>query len=829
MTPIEIALEFVRCGFYVFPLYKGKNGQKLKPYGWARNDVVDPSHADKVIQASKDPEFVKQWNEVVAEKYDSTVASFGVLGIDCVILDIDCKNGKDGISQFQQMMLAHDIPKPSMLTTTKSGGLHAYYKRPANYRDSHVKTLSAVTAGAVKYDAIDLRGNGGFVVGPDELIVEGSPKFEPGKYITRGPKQIGDLPEFPEKVLKGWLRTHMQSDLDNLVLGAGDDEEDYKAQIRKGRIPSMVPLGARNESFWLLINVLKSKGVPIEATRQMCAQMAKVVEEPETLCDSVNIEEILSRVYIVNPDNPYDVAVDLINCGLFQLTGYKSKLHYVVLEENPYVASKIPHDESTMKTLLAKYQKVVQTNNNKPKVLNPMEAVTRIIHDENRADTLGFKPNAGQVFSLHDDPGAKRFLNTYKPIPIIKDTTSMDLTIWDEFTFIVSRIFGAPGTAEYQLGLDFIAWLVQRPQLKPAIAPFIMSHQRGVGKSLLFNMIIQILGTSKDGERQGRLTKLDEITGRFFNPSGCLINLIDEVQFPVHRDTRKESVTFWRHLKNLITAETISVEIKGGATYQVPNSAALLLAGNTGSHFPIEEMDRRLWIIDANPPLLEHGVVDRLFMIVKGQGLGHDDRVRLVNTIRYMLYEHRIENDLSSIRAPMTDVKRDIFMNSLTDIEDWFIRHFEDEENLFAATPVITESAFIYVAETSDKLIGSKWREDTGSLFRDMKRRGYLRPIRAKGNSNQSRNIAAPIVGSDGVLYQSDKRGVLYTTRDHGKFDDCENKEVIHAYMRNTHTVKRFKGQIRKSAVKDIYTEAMESQEASDDSNVREVRKDGGQ
>lgn len=802
MTTVEIASLFATFGFQVFPLYKLGSKSNLKPYGWAKNDTVAPENKDKVIPATGDLAVIQSWPELIRDKYNNAeISGFGILGEGCLIIDIDTKGEVNGLDSFVRMMSLHNIPKPQMITTSKSGGMHAFYKRSARCQDLHVKTLAGVQIDGIKFDGVDLRGNTGFVVGPNELG-DGKPTPVMGKYIGYKPQPISELPEFPDKIVLQWTRDALKSEIDNLLFDA-PDMDDYRAKIRRGIIPDFIPMGARNDAFYLFTNVLKSRGVPRDAAREMLLMMSKNVENPESFDASVNIDELLDRTYVINKENPYDIAVDLINLGLTQLTNYKSKLHYVILEDNPYIQSRVPHDESTMKSLLAGFQKQMQTASGKEKIVNPMEVVVRIIKDENRADTIGFKPNAGTIFSLHDDPGSTRYLNTYKPIPIIRDEYGLDFSIWDEFTEIVSRIFGPRTSDEYQLGLDFIAWLVQKPHIKPSIAPFIMSHNRGVGKSLFFNTVIHILGTSKAGNRQGRLTKLDELQGRFFDPSGCILNLIDEVQFPVHKDTRKESVTFWRHLKNLITAEVISVEIKGGSTYQVPNSAAMILAGNTGSHFPIEEMDRRLWIIDANPPQLERGVADRLFNITKGVGLGPDERINLISALRYKLHKHKIKNDLDMIRAPMTDVKRDIFMNSLTDIEEWFVSHFENVDNLFAASPVISESAFTYVAETSDRLVGTRWRENVNGLFRDLKRRGFLRPIRAKSSNNVSRNLIVPRIGSDGQLYQHDRREVLYTTREHGKFDSVDNGVITQAFMRNAHTIKIFKGNIKKSVVQD--------------------------
>ena len=104
MTPVEIASEFASLGYYVFPLYKGRGGIRQKPFGWARNNVLDPEKADKAIPATNDPVEVETWPKRIRSGYNSVIVGFGVLGIGCVILDLDVKGGKNGISEFANMV-----------------------------------------------------------------------------------------------------------------------------------------------------------------------------------------------------------------------------------------------------------------------------------------------------------------------------------------------------------------------------------------------------------------------------------------------------------------------------------------------------------------------------------------------------------------------------------------------------------------------------------------------------------------------------------------------------------------------------------------------------
>jgi hypothetical protein len=796
---LGIAKLFASKGYWVFPIGKTERNKKITPYGWAKNDVIDPQKIDKAIPATNDPQIVDTWPMLLRTKYDCTIGGFGILGENCIILDLDVKENRPGFTEFNRLLKDHGLPNPGMITVTKTSGIHAFYKRPPSLQNAYIKTLTNVVVDGVKYVSVDLRGNGGYVVGPYRFI-EDINQYIPGMYATKGFCAAEELPEIPEKVLIQWSKTIDSRDIDSITMGPSEVKEDFRSKIRRGEIPDFVPKGSRNECFFILISVLKGKGVPADVARQMCLIMREKVEEPETFDESVDIDAIIQRVYVMQADNPYDVAVDLINKGLFQLTNYRNQLCYVILEDNPYVGSKNPHDEKSIRTLLMRYQKTIQMENGKSKIVNPIDIVTRILHDENRADSLGFKPNAGTVFNSHDDPGSRRFLNTYKEIHKPAHYELRNDMVWEEFKFLVSRIFGEPDSEEFAFAMDFVAWLIQYPNIKPSIAPYIISMNRGVGKSLFFNVLIQIFGISKRGDRQARLTKIDEITGRFFDPTGCIVNLIDEVQFPAHRDIRKESTAFWRHLKNLITAETVSVEIKGGATHQLPNSAAMMLAGNAGSYFPIEDFDRRLWLIDNNPPLLERGVVDHLFSLINGYEVGVDERRKMVTALRHHLYEHKIQHDLAAMRAPMTDIKKEMLYNSLSLTEEWFLRHAEDRENLLSFTPIVSKSSLMYLLETQAP--PSKYYDNAELIFKDFKRKGHIHAIRAQRNHKLSRQFMINEVGPDGRVREP-KKEILYTIREHGVFDEMDSRTIIHLYNQNLHTINEHRNNAKK-AFKDL-------------------------
>ncbi|OEJ21068.1 bifunctional DNA primase/polymerase [Streptomyces subrutilus] len=117
------------------------------------------------------------------------------IGVACrasgvVVLDLDVKNGDDGLGTFSWWLARHREQWPNTLTVaTPSGGRHVYYRAPAG----HVVVSSS--GGATRLGpGIDVRApgrrTGGWTVGPDSQI--GGARYE----VVR---------DAPVRDLPGWL------------------------------------------------------------------------------------------------------------------------------------------------------------------------------------------------------------------------------------------------------------------------------------------------------------------------------------------------------------------------------------------------------------------------------------------------------------------------------------------------------------------------------------------------------------------------------------------------------------------------------------------------
>lgn len=786
----EFAKRFAHAGFYVFPTYKSKSSKFSKPYGWTGSPVREEEKQGLAVPATIHEFEIDSWDSQIAEKYKSEVTGYGILGKHIVIIDIDVKDGKNGATHFQYLKEAFDLPPANLISRSKSGGFHLFYAKPKKFAKSHIKSVASLTINGTCYEGVDIRGDGGFVQGATS---EGT--WKEGVYtIVKGSPDT-KLSELPEAFVQFLVASHFGSDLDAMISTSNVVKtNDVASVLRRGEIPELVPDGARNESFFIYLSALKAKGIDRDTAKQLAFQLAERCENKATLWESINLEDMLGRIFEKTTENPYDIAIDMVQRGLYQLMSYKSKLMYIMPVENPYLLTRSAHDLSSMRELMSKYTRGVTGSDGKTRQVNPMDVAVRRIPDSQKADTIGYKPGAPDIFTMNDDVSGKRYLNMYAAPYIPQKTAHLDLSIYEnEFKLLISRIFGPIGSEEYQLGIDFCAWFLQNPDLKCVIAPYIISKNRGVGKSLLLNLLTRLFGVSRAGERQARIVKLDDLSGRFFDPTGCLLNIVDEVQFAIHRNMRQETSLFWRHLKNLVTADTVPVEIKGGGTFNVPNTAGLIMAGNKGGHFPIEELDRRMWIIDNNPPILERGTVDNLFNIVlrSGTSNGTSDRQRAVESIRYGLFNHKIELSLDSIRAPMSDLKMEMMKATMTDIEEWLFDYFADPHNLMAESPVITRSMFVYMMQVSDQVTNERWRDEAEAIFRDAKRRGAFQAVKSNNITNQFTNV--PHVTRNGDIIMPDRKEIVYTSRDHGSMDDVKAEVVKQALYRNLHMISRWK------------------------------------
>lgn len=157
MSPyLQAALDYARRGFPVFPLVPGAKVPAIK--GWQNEATTDPEKIDGMWA---------QWPK----------ANIGVPTERLLVVDIDPRN--QGFDTFAMLNALHEFV-PTFSVTTRSGGLHLYYRLPEGL------TLKGGTNKLGR--GVDVKSHGGYVVG--------SGSDADGEYFIRKDLPVAPAPQW---------------------------------------------------------------------------------------------------------------------------------------------------------------------------------------------------------------------------------------------------------------------------------------------------------------------------------------------------------------------------------------------------------------------------------------------------------------------------------------------------------------------------------------------------------------------------------------------------------------------------------------------------------
>lgn len=142
---LEQAKALARQGFKVFPVTI--DGKTPEHEGWQSQATSDPETADSL------------WRDPFGEPIPFNI---GVLtGGGLTVLDVDAKKGKPGLESLDELVTFLGLDDETLTVRTPSGGLHLYYASEG---------LALRNSASKIRPALDIRGEGGFVVAPGSQI-----------------------------------------------------------------------------------------------------------------------------------------------------------------------------------------------------------------------------------------------------------------------------------------------------------------------------------------------------------------------------------------------------------------------------------------------------------------------------------------------------------------------------------------------------------------------------------------------------------------------------------------------------------------------------------
>ncbi|KAA0076133.1 DUF3987 domain-containing protein [Tardiphaga sp. P9-11] len=146
-TNLDVALGLAESGFNVFPLIAGRKEPVLEE--------------DWKVLATRDPVKIRaMWPEGKADRNVGIRTGVPLLDGYLVVIDIDVKDGKPGRRAIAELEARHGPMEPTLTFRTASGGEHRYFIVPFLVGSSNSKLGPG----------IDVRGVGGYVVGPGSTV-----------------------------------------------------------------------------------------------------------------------------------------------------------------------------------------------------------------------------------------------------------------------------------------------------------------------------------------------------------------------------------------------------------------------------------------------------------------------------------------------------------------------------------------------------------------------------------------------------------------------------------------------------------------------------------
>lgn len=143
---------------------------------------------------------------------------------------------------------------------------------------------------------------------------------------------------------------------------------------------------------------------------------------------------------------------------------------------------------------------------------------------------------------------------------------------------------------DYNLLLDFLAHLIQRPYEKPTWAVVLVSEEKGTGKSTFQNFVYSLVGPTHSVFLSGE----NEVTKQFTSVLAQSILVLQE-EFAV------ESKATQNKLKDLITCKTIKHEAKRQDEFHLSSYHRFIFSTNDPSRIPISNGERRYFVLAVDP------------------------------------------------------------------------------------------------------------------------------------------------------------------------------------------------------------------------------------
>lgn len=258
-----------------------------------------------------------------------------------------------------------------------------------------------------------------------------------------------------------------------------------------------------------------------------------------------------------------------------------------------------------------------------------------------------------------DDNDSDRVYNKFEPFPnasyVYKDesTATFDRMMWH-----IRHIVSSDDDVIFKYIVGWLAWTVQFPNIKQETC-ILLQALEGAGKNKFVEIVRSLVGEHNSFDTG----EIDDIIGQFNSQlSGKLLVIGDElVSYAGFKKSDK--------IKNMTTCPNINVTKKGIDTIQERSYHRFIFTTNNVHTLRISNEDRRILVVAvSNSKIGDHEYFQQL-----SNEMDSPDNIK-------KLFDYLMAYDLSEFnfrKVPITQLKRDMVINQLDDMYDWFLEYGE--------------------------------------------------------------------------------------------------------------------------------------------------------
>ncbi len=217
------------------------------------------------------------------------------------------------------------------------------------------------------------------------------------------------------------------------------------------------------------------------------------------------------------------------------------------------------------------------------------------------------------------------------------------------FLRLLSRLIPARDPRHFVL--QWMGHLIQHPGVKMHVSLAFWSHVQGVGKNLLFECLLALIGNV-----HSTLIGQSELRGSFNGWANRRVFVLgDEIS---STDRRQDT----DHLKGLVTGSTVYINEKYQPAREVQNLMNFVFLSNHNDALFIGDTDRRYFVWEITGGKLPDTDTKAFVQWRDNGGL---------SALHYMLLQIDLSAFNPKAAAPMTDAKLQMVQDNRSDLENW--------------------------------------------------------------------------------------------------------------------------------------------------------------